>query len=195
MSLKHRFFVCLIFLGTIPLAVAQNAGTTLSFTQSVSAASESPTVNLAEGQFNLAQQQLEAASGLVSGSLSTDYTQYVPVAADETATGDFGAVTLTGSLNVIPYGDVADQVTQAEWTVENAEAALGAAQSQTVLDVATQYLETLRYSQEEQALTSSCQRCPDCTRGDANASSSRCREQRRGVGRTDYAESGAKRPC
>ena len=156
-NLKRWFLgSCLVGLSALPLAGAQvageqNAGTTLSFDQAVAAALDSPAVELAEGQLELAQQRLEAASGLVSGSLSTDYTQtYVP--ADEAATGAFGPLTLTGSLNVIPYGDVADGVTQAKWGVENAEAALGATRRDTVVAVATRYLETLRYAQEERAL-------------------------------------------
>ena len=150
-NLKRWFLAtCFVSLSALPLAGAQvtgkqNAGTTLSFDQAVAAALDSPAVELAEGQLELAQQQFTAASGLVSGSFSTDYIQtYVP--ADEAATGDFGPLTLTGSLNVIPYGDVANGVTQAKWGVENAEAALGATRRDTGVTVATRYLETLRYA-------------------------------------------------
>ncbi len=151
-NLKRWFLgTCLVGLSALPLSAAQEAETTLSFDQAVSSASASPAVELAEGQLELAQQQLKAASGLVSGSLSTDYTRTY-VSAAEAATGDFGPLTLTGSFNVVPYGNVADGVTQAKWAVETAEAVLGATRRDTVVTVATQYLETLRYAQEEQAL-------------------------------------------
>ena len=131
--------------------------TTLSFAQAIAAAASSPAVKLAEGQLELARQQLAAAAGLVSSSLSTTYTQYAPAGADQTAAqaaaSSAATVTLAASLNVVPYGDVADGATRAKWALENAAAALQDAKVQSVLDAATQYLVALRYSQEKTALS------------------------------------------
>lgn len=154
MSVK-RWLLSATCLGamSLPIASAQNDNT-LSFEQAVTLASESPAVQLAEGQLEFAREQLGAASGVVSASLSTDYIQtYRPATADEsaTSTGNFGAVTVEASLNVVPYGDVSDSVTRAEWAVENAEAALEDTEADAVVNIATQYLEALRYSQEEEA--------------------------------------------
>lgn len=137
---------------SLPLAAAQESGA-LSFDRAVELSTESPSVQLAEGQLEVARQQLQAASGVVSASLSADYTQsYVPASADSAATsaGDFGAITAEASLNVVPYGDGADAVTLAEWNVEEAERTLEDARSDAVVEVAEQYLDALRYSQEEE---------------------------------------------
>ena len=138
----------LIWVGLGGATHAQPSPAPLSFPQAVALAAAAPTVRLAEGSLALARGQLGAASAFVSGSLSTGYTQNLTSHSG----GDFDPVTATATLNVLPFGSVADAVKQAEWAVQEAEAALEAARAAAVVDAATGYLEALRSGQEKRAL-------------------------------------------
>lgn len=125
----------------------------LSFEQAVALAADSPAVQIAAGQLTLAQHQLNEASALVSGGLIAGYTQsWTPEVEDAPNAGSYDPITATANLNVVPYGDAADAALRAEWTVRQAGATLEATRADAVVDVATTYLEALRYSQEKKAL-------------------------------------------
>ena len=132
----------------------------LSFGQAVMLTADSPAVQLAAGQLTLAQHQLVEASALMSGSLSTGYARNW---GSESAGGDsldgdgVEPITATATFNVVPYGEVADSVTQARWGVQLAEATLAATDAATGVAVVTHYLDTLRYSQEEKALAAAAE--------------------------------------
>lgn len=150
-------FVGLVQCGAVASLLPSNLEETLqlSFGQAVTLAADSPAVQLAAGQLTLAQHQFVEASALVSGSLSAGYTRN---SRSESAGGDsldgggIEPVTATATFNVVPYGESADSVTRARWGVQVAEATLAATDAATVIDVVTQYLDALRYSQEEAAL-------------------------------------------
>lgn len=138
----------LVWAGLGGVAYAQPGVKPLSFPQAMTLAAAAPAVRLAEGALELARGQLGAASAFVSGGLSAGYTQNLTPDQE----GSFDPVTATATLNVLPFGDAADAAKQAEWAVQEAEAALDAARAAAVVETATGYLEALRLGQEENAL-------------------------------------------
>ncbi len=149
-SMTARAFVLALFL-MLPLARAQGEDTPLRFAEALAHVPQSPAVVLAEGQVALAQARLEAASGLVSGSLAAEVSQNIAVDASSENATDIGPLTASARLNVIPYGDTADAVTSARYALERAQATLEDTRASTALSVVTQYLTALRATQEAAA--------------------------------------------
>lgn len=131
--------------------LAQGETGSLSFREALGLVPQSPAVVLAEGQVKLAQARLEAASGLVSATLSAEVSQSVAVGGGGTSATDVGPLTATASFNVVPYGNTADAVTSARYALERGQATLEDTRASTGVAVVTQYLSVLRATQEEAA--------------------------------------------
>lgn len=148
MIVRHLVFFMLL---AFPCALAQSAGASLSFDEALALVPQSPAVVLAEGQVSLAQARLEAASGLVSGTLGAEISQSVAADAGGLTATDIGPLTASARFNVVPYGDAADTVTTARYALERARATLEDTRTSTSVDVVTQYLSALRATQEAAA--------------------------------------------
>lgn len=146
---------CVATANTPPLNPPDKRITQISFDQAVKMVTDSPAVQLAAGQLTLAQHQFGEASAFVSGGLSAGYTRSSGGGGGEGGPLDAGGlepITATATFNVVPYGEAADSARQARWGVQLAEAMLEATEAANVVVVVTQYLDALRYSQEEAAL-------------------------------------------
>ena len=142
------------FLAVAGLTVVRAQGEPLSFAQALTLAQQSPGVTLAASQLELAQRQLDVASGVVSADLSAGYTRTWGEATDASGTarslegGGFDAATLKMTLNVVPLGPLADSVQRARWNVQKAAANLRDARNNASFNAAEQYLTALRLAQQ-----------------------------------------------
>lgn len=137
-----RTLIGLCLLSALPLMQAQQAPSALNFQQALQLAQKSPKVQLAQLKLEQAQRQLTIASSPVSAAVSSGYSY-------GTAGGDVSPISLSASLNVIPYGPAAERVQQARWAVQQARLDAQTARATALTTVAQDYLGALRAAQNE----------------------------------------------
>jgi outer membrane protein len=126
----------------------------LSFEQALLLAGQGPEVQLALGQRLIAQRQRDAAAGLVAAELRVGYAQTWSGDAgpgSEAAgagRGSLQPLTLSATLNVLPFGPAAENLQRAEWLLEEATLELREAEANASVAAAERYLAALRAHQE-----------------------------------------------
>lgn len=154
-KLIRNLLTCLAAaLVTLPAAAAES----LSLTDTVTLALDGPAVQLARQQLATAQSRVEIAAAPLSLQLAAGYTgswsklQGAGETSTTDFTGDWSALELRASLNVIPHGPRFDQLRQAEIAWQRAAGNLRAARADAVTGGVRDHLNALRAHEELQVL-------------------------------------------
>lgn len=135
-----RLVVCLM------LMVSWSFAQTLSYQEAIELIPKSPAMQLAQTQLELAERQAAVASSPLQLNLSAGYTQTwgrleAPGLAEarDLSGGDIDPISLSATLNVVPYGPRNDQVLRNQWAVERALRSLQDAYADAVITVTQQF--------------------------------------------------------
>jgi outer membrane protein len=121
----------------------------LSFEQTLLLAAQSPEVQLALGQRQLAQRQRDAAASVITAELRTGYGHtWSGTEAAGTGRGGLQPITLSATLNVLPFGPAAENLQRSEWQLQEATIDLRVAEAGAAVAAAEKYLTALRAHQE-----------------------------------------------
>ena len=129
-----------------PLAWAQN----LSYEEALTDLENTPQMILALLQLESAQKNLEVSSSLFQGEASLGYSQTwgEKTSSDQSNPEDLGnsdweGISVSGRINVIPYGPHAESVQRARWQLEQAELNVRDERASTIITVTEQYQNAL----------------------------------------------------
>lgn len=122
-----------------------------------------PQVKIAEFQLESARKNLDVAASLFQGEASLGYSQTwgelsAPSLAEPTdlSEGDWDSISISGRLNVVPFGPHAEAVQRAQWSLEQAERNLRDEKASALISLTEQFQNALlakeRVSLETQTL-------------------------------------------
>lgn len=153
--LVRNLLTCLVMaLGTMPAAAEES----LNLTDTVTLALDGPAVRLARQALATAQARIDIAAAPLSLHLAAGYTgswsklHGAGKAVTSDFTGDWSALELRASLNVIPHGPRFDQLQQAEISWQRAAGNLQAVRADAVAGAVRDHLNALRANEELQVL-------------------------------------------